>query len=165
MATKRGSPALYPASSSNRGRNRKRANGDAHPPFSLTEIHERVRQAIPGSRGLISEIARRAELPRARVIDALKAFRDLQEAWSDEREQVLDLAEQKLFQAVEEGHKWAITLMLTTAGRTRGYAPAGAPETLVYELRMPGVPGLPEAENASDSGETATDARGAEESL
>src|SRR5262245_49774417 len=40
----------------------------------------------------------------------------------DERGKVVDLAELKLYKAVEKGEPWAVQLTLKTLGRARGYA-------------------------------------------
>jgi hypothetical protein len=39
----------------------------------------------------------------------------------DQRGKTLDLAEAKLMQAVDKGEQWAITMLLRTLGRERGY--------------------------------------------
>lgn len=71
---------------------------------------------------------------RAKVVAAVAA------AIKNERGKVVDTAEMKLFDAIQDGAPWAVQLALRTIGKDRGYAEqaAGAggqaaPEPLIIE--------------------------------
>ena len=45
----------------------------------------------------------------------------IRQAIEDARDEMIDIAEQKLKQAILNGEPWAIALVLKTLGKTRGY--------------------------------------------
>ena len=50
-----------------------------------------------------------------------KTSRAVAQSLREERGRVVDLAELKLFKAIENGERWAVQLCLKTLGRDRGY--------------------------------------------
>lgn len=77
--------------------------------------------AIAGSCGLVSLIARKLGCSwdtARKYVDRWKATRIAIEA---EHGQTLDLAESKLFEAIQRGEPWAVKFYLTTKGKDRGY--------------------------------------------
>lgn len=80
-----------------------------------------VKQAIELSGGLLAGAAIRLGCSRSTINGYLVRNPKLRETVASCRDVELDRAEHKLFLAVERGESWAITLMLKTLGRTRGY--------------------------------------------
>lgn len=77
--------------------------------------------AIKESRGLIAVAARRLGINRLTVYRRMEKYPAVRQAVDDEREFSIDLAEAKLYEAINKGESWAIALMLRTLGRSRGY--------------------------------------------
>ena len=92
-------------------------------------------KAIQHSRGIVAEVARKAECSRTTVNNWLLKHPDLRAALDEEREALLDLAEGKLYQmAIVDGDIRALIFLLENIGRGRGYnrraelnAPASGP--------------------------------------
>ena len=80
-----------------------------------------VTQAIIASRGFVTTAAQSLNVSRKTLYADLEKYPKAQEALDDAREYTLDRAETKLFEAMENGEPWAIRLVLTTIGRSRGY--------------------------------------------
>lgn len=85
----------------------------------------KVLKAIHENRGLIAPAARQLGVARHSLYRFIKRHPECQEALHEAREEILDLAEGKLFDQLHEEdanvrHK-AIRLLLTTVGRSRGY--------------------------------------------
>lgn len=79
-----------------------------------------IKKAIKGSGGLISKIARKLDCEwhtANRWIDKL----DLQRELENERESILDLAEDKLVTNIREGDNCSILFYLKCKGKQRGY--------------------------------------------
>lgn len=84
---------------------------------------ERIRKAIYGSNGVISEVARRAKCTRAVVHKMLAKpeNNDLKALLLEEREKIVDVAENKLYKKVNEEDWNAIKFTLQTIGARRGF--------------------------------------------
>lgn len=82
---------------------------------------EQFLKAIPGSGGIISEIARRVGCDWNTAQKYIKRFATVQQAYDDECESILDAAEGQLHLAVQEGEMWAVKYILSTKGKSRGY--------------------------------------------
>lgn len=80
-----------------------------------------VAAALDKSRGLVSVAARALGISRTTLYAYVEKDPALQAALSDARELTTDVAEAKLFQAVEKGEAWAICFYLKTQGKGRGY--------------------------------------------
>lgn len=81
----------------------------------------RVRNAIKGSRGNISTVATTLACSRQTVYTYLKKYPDLQEKLNQEREELVDMAENKLYALIEEGVLGAVLFTLETMGKKRGW--------------------------------------------
>jgi len=81
----------------------------------------RIESALLRYKGLQYLSADYLGITRADLAARLEADSRLQEIAEDQRGKLLDKAESKLMDAIENGEKWAITLALKTIGRDRGY--------------------------------------------
>lgn len=82
---------------------------------------KQVIEAIENSGGVIKVIARKCGVSRKAIYDFIEKYPDVKEAFQDEKEGMIDLAEGKLFGAVKKGEAWAIKTVLQTIGKDRGY--------------------------------------------
>ena len=82
---------------------------------------EQMVEAIRGSGGLVSIVARRLGCSRATVYRYVSRFPAVAEALESEREVLLDVAEAGLFDRVDAGDLDAIIVALRTLGKVRGY--------------------------------------------
>ena len=89
-----------------------------HEKFSAAHIIE----ALTATRGLVSEAATRLGCQRQTIYNAIERHPEIDEVVNGERELMLDKAELKLGEAVENGQPWAILFYLKTQGRERGYS-------------------------------------------
>lgn len=80
-----------------------------------------IRKAIEGSKGIKTAIAQRLNCTRQTVDNYLDRFPDLKALVSDERDSIIDLAEVKLLQAVNNNDMRAILFVLETIGKDRGW--------------------------------------------
>lgn len=77
--------------------------------------------AIPGSAGIITLIAKRVGCDWHTAKKWITTRPTIQKAYDDECESVLDMAESKLFEAVNTGDLQAVKYLLSTKGKRRGY--------------------------------------------
>lgn len=82
---------------------------------------EQVLKAIKGSKGNISKIAKKLKCNWHTAKKYIESFEETKKAYNDENEQVLDIADEKLYQLVEEGDLGAIKWLQSTKGKHRGY--------------------------------------------
>jgi hypothetical protein len=80
-----------------------------------------LREAIKGSRGIKTEVARALGCSRQTVDTYLKRYPDLEAQLVSERETLVDLAESKLAVLIEHLDVRAIMFALETLGKKRGY--------------------------------------------
>jgi hypothetical protein len=83
-----------------------------------------VAAALTASRGLVSLAAQRLQCDPDTIQNYCKRYPTVEAAKRRARDAILDLAEAKLFLAVQRGESWAITFCLRTIGRSRGYGEA-----------------------------------------
>lgn len=88
--------------------------------MSLTA--KQVADALTATRGMVSVAARRLGCTRKTVYNYINRYATVQEALEDARESTTDVAELKLFEAINAGEPWAVQFYLKTQGKTRGYA-------------------------------------------
>ncbi len=80
-----------------------------------------VMEALRKTHGLVSPAAELLGVDRAAFYRAIKRH-GLEEYLRELREEVIgDIAELKLFEAIQAGRPWAVSLYLKTLGRHRGY--------------------------------------------
>lgn len=82
---------------------------------------KQILEAISGSKGLLINIAKRLNVSRTTIRNYLDADPELEQAYRDECENILDYAESKLFQKIQEEELKAITFLLARKGKHRGY--------------------------------------------
>jgi hypothetical protein len=82
---------------------------------------DQVPQLIGSKRGNVSAIARALRMPRSSVHVKIQEDDALRQLLADEREKMLDDAEDKLGGAVRKGEAWAVCFTLKTQGKERGY--------------------------------------------
>lgn len=82
---------------------------------------EEVEEAIKKCRGLLYLASNVLGINHQQLEKYINDDPDLAQIYKEERGKTLDRAEAKLMQAVDTGEQWAITLILRTLGRERGY--------------------------------------------
>jgi hypothetical protein len=82
---------------------------------------DQVVQAIRESNGLLASAAVRLKCRYQTVWSYAQRYPEVQKAIEEQKETVLDLAEGKLYQAIQKGEAWAICFYLKTQGRKRGF--------------------------------------------
>ena len=82
---------------------------------------EQFIKAIPGTGGIITSIARKVgcEWNTAKVY--IEKYPTVKQAYENECETMLDMAEAELYKAVKSGKDWAIKYTLATKGKNRGF--------------------------------------------
>lgn len=82
---------------------------------------KRIAEALKSTGGLVHVAARALGCSPKTIYRRLETVASLRELLHDLREFELDISEQRLRQARNNGEPWAITLHLTTLGKHRGY--------------------------------------------
>ena len=77
--------------------------------------------AIPGTGGNITEIAKRVGTTWSTTKKYIARHASVKQALDDECEGVLDMTVCKLVEAINRGDPWAIKFMLSTLGKKRGF--------------------------------------------
>ena len=83
-----------------------------------------VSQILPlifEKRGNLASVARAVGVTRQAIQYRVKASTELTAAYEEAAESMLDAAESKLFEAIDEGDRTAIIFFLKTKGYRRGY--------------------------------------------
>lgn len=80
-----------------------------------------VIKAIEGSKGIISQAARKLGCTRQTVYNYVENYVTVKEALENEREDLLDFVEGKLLGEINNGNMTAIIFYLKTQGKSRGY--------------------------------------------
>jgi hypothetical protein len=81
-----------------------------------------IREAIKGSRGIKVAICARLECTRQTLDNYLKQYPELAQAFNEERENIIDMAETQLLKAVNGGDMRAVLFVLETMGKDRGWS-------------------------------------------
>lgn len=82
---------------------------------------KKVKNAIKGSKGIITVVAKRTEVTRLALYKFLEKHPKLKEDIQEERERLVDVAETGLLVHLDQKAPWAIGLVLKTLGKERGY--------------------------------------------
>lgn len=82
---------------------------------------ERVAEEIRNHRGNMAAVARAFGVRRQAVWKFITQNPYLKEICDESKETMLDVAEDKLREAVEAGEGWAVCFYLKTQGKARGY--------------------------------------------
>jgi hypothetical protein len=80
-----------------------------------------VIEALRTSRGLVSMAAQKLRCDVDTVKNYYKRYPTVEAAKQESRVSLLDLAESRLWEAIDRGEGWAIAFALKTIGRSRGY--------------------------------------------
>ena len=87
------------------------------PPYTAKDFID----AMPGTGGIKTAIARKVGCDWHTADKYIKTYPTVAQAYADECEGVLDLAESKLIQQVNNGEQWAVKYILSTKGKNRGF--------------------------------------------
>lgn len=79
------------------------------------------KDALIGTYGIQSSIAQKLGVSRSAITQFLNKYPDMKTLCEEEREKIIDIAENRLFKALNEGEQWAINKTLSTLGKRRGY--------------------------------------------
>ena len=82
---------------------------------------QQVIEAISGTGGIKSTIAKRLDVTRWTVDNYLERWKTVKEAYNEEREKIVDMAETKLLEKIRGGDYPAIRFFLMTQAKDRGY--------------------------------------------
>jgi hypothetical protein len=77
--------------------------------------------ALHECKGMVFLAARRLGCSPQTIANYCKRYPSVQAAKDAERGELIDTAELKLWQSVEKGEAWGISLVLKTLGKERGY--------------------------------------------
>lgn len=88
---------------------------------SRTFSDEEIIKALTESKGLVQLAAKSLGCSRRCIYDRIKDVPEVAEALADSRELIIDEADRKLQELVQQGHFQAIALVLQTLGKKRGY--------------------------------------------
>jgi hypothetical protein len=80
-----------------------------------------VEQALIETKGMMFIAAQRLGCDPETIRNYCRRYPSVQAAKDAQRGAMIDLAELKLWQAIQEGEAWGITLCLKTLGKDRGY--------------------------------------------
>lgn len=79
-------------------------------------------QAIPGSGGIISTIAKRVGCDWSTARKRIRESPKLTELYNNERETILDMAESTIFTSIRNGDTQDAKWLLSRLGKDRGYS-------------------------------------------
>jgi hypothetical protein len=82
---------------------------------------EEVIEALEASHGLVTLAARQLQCAPNTIRNHMKRSKAVADAVREQREHVLDLAEQSLITQVQLGEGWAVCFLLKTLGKERGF--------------------------------------------
>jgi len=109
----------------------------------MSPTDEQIMEAIQQQRGNLAAAARSMGCHRNTLYNRIQASEELRACLNDQRECMIDLAENKLLQKIEGGDIRAIIFFLKTQGRKRGYIQryeqhlsSSAEEIISHELRQ-----------------------------
>lgn len=80
-----------------------------------------IADALTKSKGIVSQAAKMLGCSRVTIYKYIKEYATVQQAVEDARESIIDFAEVKLYEQINEGNMTAIIFFLKTIGRNRGY--------------------------------------------
>lgn len=80
-----------------------------------------VASVLVTTKGLIYLAAKRLKCDPDTIVNYCKRYPSVQAVRDAQRGQMVDLAEQKLWESIQNGEAWGISLCLKTLGKDRGY--------------------------------------------
>jgi len=78
-------------------------------------------EALHRKQGLVYLAAKELGCAPSTIYRRAKEIKAVQEAIDTSRGQIIDLAENRLYKAIELGEPWAVKYILSTIGKNRGY--------------------------------------------
>ena len=87
----------------------------------IDKTTDEIIEAIKGSGGIISTIAKRLNVSWHTADKYIKKSKQTKQAITNEREAILDMAEGALYGSIKEGNTQDAKWLLATKGRHRGY--------------------------------------------
>lgn len=78
-------------------------------------------QALQETNGLVSLAAKRLGCTPQNIYQRAKSTKSIQDAITQSRDELIDLAELSLRRAIVAGEGWAVAMTLKTIGKHRGY--------------------------------------------
>jgi hypothetical protein len=100
--------------------------------------------ALRDARGLVAPAAKALGCHEATIRNRVREVPAVREALQEARAALVDLAEQRLYEAVDAGESWAVALVVRTLGRDRGYGDqvaltgaGGGPLAMAHSLDDP----------------------------
>jgi len=82
---------------------------------------ERIIECLRETNGLISLAARRVPCSQTTIYERARRIKAVRETIEECRAELIDYAELALRRAVMDGQPWAVSLVLKTLGKERGY--------------------------------------------
>jgi len=82
---------------------------------------KKVTEAIPGTGGILLKIAKKCFVDRGTLWRFLKKYPEMNKLIEQEKEKLIDIAEDSLIKNITEGEFQATKFFLQSKGRTRGY--------------------------------------------
>lgn len=82
---------------------------------------KKFKAALKGSYGVQSVIAKACNVERSTITIFLNKHPDMRILCEQEREKIIDIAENRLHAEANKGKKWAIKSILSSIGKGRGY--------------------------------------------
>ena len=105
---------------------------------------KKLMKAIEGSGGVVSMVAKRLGCAWSTAEKYIHNWEDTAEAFRDECEQILDMAESQVYKSIQEGNSTDAKWLLATKGKGRGYSerteltgPEGRDMKIIYEIVRP----------------------------
>ena len=83
---------------------------------------ETIAEALRETKGLVSVAARKIGCQPGTVRAYIKRYPTVAQVVKDSRESITDLAETRLWAAIDRGEPWAVQFWLRTQARERGYS-------------------------------------------
>ena len=80
-----------------------------------------IKDAIKGSGGIISTIAKRLNVAWGTAKTHIEKYEETKQAYQDEVESILDLAESSIYKSIKEGDTQDAKWLLSKRGKQRGY--------------------------------------------
>jgi len=93
----------------------------SRPAGTTKRTKEEVIQAVRATRGGVYQAARNLGVHASVLYDYAKRWPEILDVIREERGLLIDTAESKLHEAVNNGEAWAICFFLKTQGKSRGY--------------------------------------------
>ena len=86
------------------------------------KTNEAIIEAIKGSGGIMSNIARKLDVTWHTASNWIKEDPETLRALQDEKETILDMAESTLYKNIKDGNSQDAKWLLSTMGKERGYS-------------------------------------------